>query len=93
MMKPHIRMTDNLGELLGQYQDYSVLKTRIGDAQADAKFDRQRHRLMRLINVRKKQIRKEVFYLGSFVLTEKPRRLADRWEGYWNAWNASTRKR
>ena len=48
---------------------------------------------MRLINVRQKQIRKEFFHLGSFVLTEKPRRLADRWEAYWNAWNATTRKR
>ena len=86
-------MTDILGELLRPYQDYSVLRTRIGDAQADAELDRQRHRLMRLINVRQKQIRKEFFHLGSFVLTEKPRRLADRWEAYWNAWNASTRKR
>lgn len=86
LLKPHIRMTEELGELLGQYQDYSVLRTRIVEAQESAAFNAQRQNLMRLLDLRQSALQKEAFDLGRFVLAETPKQLCSRWRRYWKAW-------
>jgi hypothetical protein len=85
LIKPHRRLSEELGELLGQDHDYAVLRERLSDLQGGPELDSGREILGMLVDRRQTQLRAEMSHLGCCLLAEKPRQLAARWRAYWGA--------
>lgn len=78
LMHAHIHMGRRLADLLGEHHDLAVLSQK-ADTPALAKLTAKRQA----------DIEAEAERLGAQLLEEKPKVLARRWEGYWEAWRKS----
>jgi hypothetical protein len=85
LIKPHRRLAELLGELLGQDHDYAVLRSQLSDWGGQPAMDRELEMLLPLIDRRQTELRVEMAHLGRLLQAEKPRQLAARWQGYWDA--------
>jgi hypothetical protein len=85
LVKPHARLADDLGELLGQDHDYAGLRERLTDLSGDESLDQEKMRLITLIDARQAELRVQMARLGHFLQAEKPRRLVARWRAYWDS--------
>jgi CHAD domain-containing protein len=86
LLKPHRRLAELLGELLGQDHDYAVLRERLTDLQEGPELDQQKTILISLIDRRQAELRAAMYPLGRYLQAEKPRQLAARWRVYWDTW-------
>jgi len=85
-MKPHRRLAERLGELLGQDHDYAVLRERMSDIQDGPTLDRQKAMLTQLIERRQAELRVEMAHCGGYLQAERPKQLSARWRVYWQNW-------
>jgi hypothetical protein len=83
LIKPHCRLAEQLGELLGQDHDYAGLRERLTDLQGSANLELEKQRFIALIDRRQAELRVEMERLGRFLQGETPRQLAARWRAYW----------
>ncbi len=90
LLKPHRRMADELGQLLGQEHDLAVLGERIGQDPERFGTVTQRELVAQLIGERQERLRARAKWLGQRLLAEKSRRLAIRWDVYWQTWQAES---
>lgn len=89
MLQTHVKVAEDLGELLGLHHDISVFRERIedmaeGDAATAAFLDG-------LAAEREAEIARECFSLGARLLAEKPGALARRWRAWWKCWREEQR--
>jgi len=90
LMKPHRKMADELGQILGQEHDLTVLKQQIAESLHGFGTREQRELADRLIARRQEQLRTGAKWLGQRLLAEKSRRLAIRWRTYWQTWQSES---
>ncbi len=83
LMKPHRRLSELLGELLGQDHDYAVLRERLTDLAGGPEIDQQKQTLISLIDRRQTEARIEMAHVGRYLQAERPQALAARWHVYW----------
>lgn len=84
LMDTHVRLAEDLGELLGFHHDLCVFREAIpalvdGD-EAAATF------LADLAQRREAEVAVDCLALGARLLAEKPAALAERWRAYWKHW-------
>ena len=89
-MKAHSDIADELGDMLGKHHDLEVFRQRLtgrefGDA-TDVEF------LVGLVRRRQKAIEEGAFSIGARLFAEPAGSLTDRWQSYWDAWRADTRR-
>ena len=86
MMDTHVRIAEELGELLGFHHDLCVFREALsqpanGDGEAIAFLaERAQHR--------EAEVAVECLALGARLLAEKPASLAERWRAYWKHWRS-----
>jgi len=84
----HAEAAHRLGDLLGRHHDLAVFQAELGDDPAAFGDAADVAVMMGLAQTRQRELAAEAFALGGRLLTEKPKRLAGRWGGYWALWSA-----
>jgi CHAD domain-containing protein len=85
-MKPHRKLAESLGELLGQDHDYAVLREHLSDLSGSTEFLSQKRQLFTEIDEQRTALRTTMVKLGGYLQAETPKQLAARWHAYWQTW-------
>jgi CHAD domain-containing protein len=88
LMHAHIDAGEALSSLLGDHHDLIVFLDLLenGDVIDDAET---RGMFRGLIDARQQRLAGEALQAGSFLFSEPPEALRQRWGGYWQAWKAT----
>lgn len=82
----HVRISEQLGELLGRHHDLCVLRDTIVQ---DRAHGREAADLVRVLAERREaDIAAASLAIGARLLAEEPQALVRRWRAYWKCWRA-----
>ena len=79
----HRDRAHELADLLGDHHDLAVLAGELAGAKG-----RDGAAMLGLIRRRQAELATRAFEIGRFLHAERPKALARRWRGYWEAWRA-----
>jgi CHAD domain-containing protein len=85
LLDPHVKMAEELGELLGLHHDLSVFRQAIASGQEGEDAVSV---LDALAAQREAETAARSFALGARLLAEEPTALGKRWRAYWKCWRA-----
>lgn len=85
-MDARIAELKRLSDLLGDDHDLAVLKGTVEEVAGENLSSRAKKRLLRKVFRRQARLREEALVLGRRAYAEKPKRLRERWDAYWEAW-------
>jgi CHAD domain-containing protein len=80
--------THKLADYLGDDHDLAVLRQRLREVISQFPDLAAVEALMALIDRRRNELQEQAYALGRLLYKEKPKRLAERLEGYWHAWRS-----
>jgi CHAD domain-containing protein len=90
LLDTHVKIAEDLGELLGLHHDLSVFREATQDA-AGGDGDAAAIFLDELARRREAEVAAECFAIGARLLAEEPAALSRRWRAYWKCWRAEQR--
>lgn len=82
MMHPQVTAAGRLGDILGDYQDISVLVDLLPNGRVAAA-------LQKLARVRQSELLAEAHPLSRRLFADRPEALAERWRVWWQVWRSS----
>jgi CHAD domain-containing protein len=86
VMKAHRKQAHLLSDYLGDEHDLAVFRQTIVDDPDRFGSEETRQALIGLIDRRCRELQEQAKPLGEKLLAERPKRLAARFETYWNTW-------
>ena len=89
LMAPLADQVHHLSDLLGDDHDLAILRQTIQDDPGTAAFRSAVDALVGLIEARRTQLQSEARILGRRLYCERPRRLMQRLQAYWDTWHTS----